>query len=657
MVRPLVRALKKLIIRVLDWFIHSVLSDKQKRFIAGLIPDKQKNSLKKNVEKYGTIQAQQTKLQQIKYYLYNLGFTEKGLFELETFYGQSKEGQIKRKIAWELALWHANCDTEAGAERALTYLDATEGGERDADQLRRMAIIKAECYEHLQQLDEAKRVITEALKRAEHPDLYLAAANLESSIDERLQWMNKAYDVYALQPIEFTSHNPTYDDLKTVPFARKNAAGPKVSVILPAYNAGEGIRIAIESILSQTWQNLELLVVDDCSPDDTVEIVKAYMKQDERVKRYTTPENGGPYIARNIGLEAATGEFVTVNDADDWSHAEKIERQVTYLINHPTIMANTSEHARLTEGELKLYRRGTPGRYIFPNMSSFMFRREEVIEKLGYWDSVRFAGDGEFKRRLIRVFGKQAIVDVQTGPLSLPRQSESSLTGSSAFGYNGFFKGVRKEYVESLEYHHDQTSSFFYPFPMESRPFPVPEPMWPRREDKPDGHRYFAMVICADFRLTNLKTSDIYPVIEALINKGKRIGLIQMYRFDLTLDTVDIKPDVRTLLDGNDIHMLVYGEQIKTEHLWVMNHAVLTDAQQYIPHVQATYSHVYVEASEAQQPDGQTIQHMTDYFATTGTWYTDADTTKENLLNEGVTDVHSIDTLNKTWEQMTHDAT
>src|SRR5699024_3143580 len=109
-------------------------------------------------------------------------------------------------------------------------------------------------------------------------------------------------------------------------------------------------------------------------------------------------------------------EFVTVNDADDWSHVEKLEIQVKYLINHPSIIANTSEHARLTEGDLKLYRRGTPGRYIFPNMSSFMFRRQEVLDELGYWDSVRFAADGEFKRRLIRVFGTQAIVDVKTGP-------------------------------------------------------------------------------------------------------------------------------------------------------------------------------------------------------------------------------------------------
>src|SRR5699024_2541167 len=102
-------------------------------------------------------------------------------------------------------------------------------------------------------------------------------------------------------------------------------------------------------------------------------------------------------------------------------HREKIERQVTHLMENQHVIANTSEHARLTE-DLKLYRRGTPGKYIFPNMSSIMFRRKQVVEKIGHWDSVRFAADGEFKRRLLQAFGRQSYVDLQTGPLSLPRQ-------------------------------------------------------------------------------------------------------------------------------------------------------------------------------------------------------------------------------------------
>src|SRR5699024_6086674 len=166
-------------------------------------------------------------------------------------------------------------------------------------------------------------------------------------------------------------------------------------------------------------------------------------------------------------------EYVTVNDADDWSHAVKIETQVKHLIKHPQSIANSSEHSRLTES-LKLYRRGTPGTSIATNMSSLMSRRQEVVSTLGYWDCVRFAADGEFKRRLIKTFGKAAIIDLKTGPLSLPRQSDASLTGSSKFGYSGFFMGVRREYVESLKLSNNKPAKPYYPYRYETRPLPLP---------------------------------------------------------------------------------------------------------------------------------------------------------------------------------------
>src|SRR5699024_3730700 len=151
--------------------------------------------------------------------------------------------------------------------------------------------------------------------------------------------------------------------------------------------------------------------------------------------------NSGPYVARNIALKAAQGEFVTDNDADDWSHREKLAVQAAHLLESPQVIANTTELARLTS-DFIFHRRVTRGKYIFSNMSSLLFRRKEVVERIGYWDEVRFAADGEFKRRLVQEFGKNAIVDLRTGPLSLPEQSRGSLTGSSAFGYAGFFMGA-----------------------------------------------------------------------------------------------------------------------------------------------------------------------------------------------------------------------
>ena len=101
---------------------------------------------------------------------------------------------------------------------------------------------------------------------------------------------------------------------------------PDISVIIPAYNAGKFIGDAIGSVQSQTYQNFEVIVVDDCSSDDTAAVVEALSARDPRVRLIKSPENKGPGHARNLGLELAEGEWVTLLDADDWYQSERLER-------------------------------------------------------------------------------------------------------------------------------------------------------------------------------------------------------------------------------------------------------------------------------------------------------------------------------------------
>ncbi|MFA1821451.1 glycosyltransferase family 2 protein [Virgibacillus oceani] len=644
----MIQLLKKIITAPIDWVLYSLLNEQQRKKLTDKLSDEQKAKIKRLIG--GKKQAQRQKLNQIKHHLYNLGFTEKALEDLKSFHHEIKDKHLKRLAAWELVLWYANMYTEAGAEQALTFIPAALDGEQDTDQLRRAAIIKAECYERINEVEKGKQVIRETLETQTHPDLYLGLANLEASIPERVRWINKAMSVYHLQPITFDSkENPIYDDIKNEPSDKKIEDGPKVSVIFPAYNAESGIGTAIESILAQTWQNLELLVVDDCSPDNTAAVISDYAKKDNRVKLLSTPVNSGPYVARNIALEQAAGEFITINDADDWSHMEKIEIQVNHLMNNENVIANTSEHARLTE-DLQLYRRGTPGKYIFPNMSSIMFRRKPVMEKIGFWDSVRFAADGEFKRRLIKVFGKANYVDLETGPLSLPRQSVASLTGSSAFGYNGFFMGVRKEYVESLEFHHKNADSLYYSYPQETRPFPVPEPMWPKREEKLSGFREFDVMIASDFRLK--QSNDIVKKeIEKQRTFGKQIGLVQMYYYHLNLNN-EIQPEIREMIDGQNVQMVVYGEKVKTPQLMIINPLVLEEKQKYIPEINADQVSI-VMAETPNQLIKHYEQQLQSYFGNAGVWYPIDAAVRESFHHRYPGEKDRI--AKENWEQMIYE--
>ena len=104
---------------------------------------------------------------------------------------------------------------------------------------------------------------------------------------------------------------------------------PLVSVIIPTYNRGRLILDSINSVLNQTYKNIELIVVDDCSTDNTEEILKSI--NDSRIKYVKLEKNSGACIARNKGIELSTGEFIAFNDSDDLWLPEKINSQLDFL--------------------------------------------------------------------------------------------------------------------------------------------------------------------------------------------------------------------------------------------------------------------------------------------------------------------------------------
>lgn len=109
---------------------------------------------------------------------------------------------------------------------------------------------------------------------------------------------------------------------------------PKVSVLMPAYNAEKYIGEAIESILNQTLKDFEFIIVNDGSTDDTVKIVRKYADGDERIKLVDNKENRGLIAVLNQGLDLCKGEYIARMDSDDISLPERFEKQVEYLDKH-----------------------------------------------------------------------------------------------------------------------------------------------------------------------------------------------------------------------------------------------------------------------------------------------------------------------------------
>lgn len=106
---------------------------------------------------------------------------------------------------------------------------------------------------------------------------------------------------------------------------------PLVSIITPVYNAEEFIVDTINSVLSQTYQNWELILVDDVSTDSSREIIQKFEQEDKRIKVVLLKENSGAAIARNTAIDYAKGKYIAFVDSDDLWTSDKLQKQVQFM--------------------------------------------------------------------------------------------------------------------------------------------------------------------------------------------------------------------------------------------------------------------------------------------------------------------------------------
>lgn len=188
---------------------------------------------------------------------------------------------------------------------------------------------------------------------------------------------------------------------------------PLVSILIPAYNASPWLAQTLESALAQTYARCEIIVVDDGSSDDTLQIARRYVRENVRV---ITQSNAGASVARNHGLRLAGGEFIQFLDADDLLAPDKIEIQMKRFIGNPEIRLCSGEWARFTkdpaEAEFQnaINHRDLSGvefLQVFYEHASMMqpaawLARRTLVDAAGPWDeSLSLNDDGEYFARVM----------------------------------------------------------------------------------------------------------------------------------------------------------------------------------------------------------------------------------------------------------------
>jgi len=220
---------------------------------------------------------------------------------------------------------------------------------------------------------------------------------------------------------------------------------PLVSIVTPAYNSQDYIQETIQSILNQSYTNWELIIVDDCSTDDTVNIINSFT--DQRIKLHKLKENSGAAIARNTAIGKATGDYLAFLDSDDVWVMDKLKKQVMFMQHHDCAFSFTGYELMNEDG--KLLEKYVPVPYVMTyekllkntiiGCLTVMLDRNKIGDQ--YMTNIRAGQDTAFWLQLLRQgFTAYGINE----PLSHYRMVADGISGNKFKALKRMWKVYRK---------------------------------------------------------------------------------------------------------------------------------------------------------------------------------------------------------------------
>lgn len=260
-----------------------------------------------------------------------------------------------------------------------------------------------------------------------------------------------------------------------------STGGEPVTVIMPCWQPDQGLITAVRSMVGQTYGDLDIILVDDCSGPGYADVFAEAEAMDPRVRVLRMPRNGGSYLGRAAAVADSHGTYITFQDADDWSHPSRIELQVRALEADPAAPMSRSRAVRAKDD---LTHQWLGYRAIRENASSLLLRRS-VLGRTGGFLPVRKGADSEFAERVALLAGP--IVDVPA-PLAITRLRSGSLSrGDFTFSwmapdrfrfrasFTAWHRRLRRQVEEGADVRVTDEQ-------LASLPFPVP-PAWVRDLD------------------------------------------------------------------------------------------------------------------------------------------------------------------------------
>ena len=234
-----------------------------------------------------------------------------------------------------------------------------------------------------------------------------------------------------------------------------------VSIIIPAYNAEKYIRGSIKTILEQTYNNFEIIVIDDGSVDNTAQIIKDEYKDDARIK-LISQKNGGVAVARNHGIKMARGEYIAFLDPDDYYLPAKIEREVEFLQSHPEFDVVYCKMKHFYDDNIDVlyqHKGEMPSGQVFENLLDRFFGQlntvlipKRIFEKIGMFDeNFRDSEEWDMFLRIARArytfgFLDEDLVRIRISKSSLSRyENQWKMKSHNMFVFEELNKSMSEE--------------------------------------------------------------------------------------------------------------------------------------------------------------------------------------------------------------------
>ncbi|MEV3934428.1 glycosyltransferase [Glycomyces sp. NPDC049804] len=314
-----------------------------------------------------------------------------------------------------------------------------------------------------------------------------------------------------------------FDGLRTAPL-KPIEKGPMISVVMTCFQPGEGLLTAVRSVVAQTWQNWELLLVDDGSGPEYEPILLEAAALDPRVKLLIQPENAGTYQARNRAMAVAKGKFITGLDSDDWSHPTRLAKQVRPMLSNDGLVMVESRCIAVAE-DLSLMIDPQIA-LIAARSTPIMIRADAVLKKVGFYDEVRKTADSEYRFRVKAAFGDQAALRMGGGPLTAVRYNGSTLSAGevsrhwmlpSRFAYHSGFSRWHRAIGRG------QASPFMASMPR-PRPFPIANDI--TRSNAENRAIVYGRIYAADWSALDAKRRMMLDEAATRADEGVAVGLL-----------------------------------------------------------------------------------------------------------------------------------